>query len=76
MREKIPVPQKLLLTVEEAAEYSHIGEKKIREMMNDIDCNFEKINCNDCHLHDYECSSCLFMKTESCPEFKGKRGNK
>lgn len=40
MREKIPVPQKLLLTVEEAAEYSHIGEKKIREMMNDIDCNF------------------------------------
>lgn len=38
----------------------------------DIDWNFKKINCNDCHLHDYECSSCLFMKTGSCPEFKGK----
>ena len=40
MRQKIPIPQKLLLTVEEAAEYSHIGEHRIRELLEAKDCDF------------------------------------
>lgn len=40
MRESIPIPQKLLLTVEEAAEYSHIGEHRIRELLEERDCDF------------------------------------
>lgn len=40
MRETIPIPQKLLITVEEAAEYSHIGTNKIRELLNESDCDF------------------------------------
>lgn len=40
MRQTIPIPQKLLLTVEEAAEYSHIGEHRIRELLEEEDCDF------------------------------------
>lgn len=40
MKETIPIPQKLLLTVEEAAEYSHIGVHKIRELLEEKDCDF------------------------------------
>lgn len=39
-RERVPIPQKLNLTIEEAAEYSHIGEAKIREMLKAPDCDF------------------------------------
>lgn len=40
MKEIVPIPQKLLLTVEEAAEYSHIGEHRIRELFEEKDCDF------------------------------------
>lgn len=40
MRETIPIPQKLLLTIEEAAEYSHIGVHRIRELLEEKDCDF------------------------------------
>ncbi len=40
MKQRIPIPEKLLLTVGEAAEYSHIGQAKIRELLNDSECNF------------------------------------
>ena len=40
MKESIPIPQKLLITVEEAAQYTHIGENKIRELFTERDCNF------------------------------------
>lgn len=40
MKETVPIPQKLLLTVEEAAEYSHIGSHKIRELLEEKDCDF------------------------------------
>lgn len=39
-KEVIPIPQKLLLTVDEAAEYSNIGSNKIRELMDEPDCDF------------------------------------
>lgn len=40
VKEKVPIPQKLLITVDEAAEYSHIGVNKIRELFTEPDCNF------------------------------------
>ncbi len=40
MKESIPISQKLLITVEEAAQYTHIGENKIRELFTERDCNF------------------------------------
>lgn len=40
MKETVPIPQKLLITVEEAAEYTHIGEHRIRELLERKDCNF------------------------------------
>lgn len=40
MREKVPVHTKLLLTIDEAAEYSNIGEHKIRELMKEPYCDF------------------------------------
>ncbi len=40
MKETVPIPQKLLITVEEAAEYSHIGVHKIRELLGEKDCDF------------------------------------
>ena len=42
MKEKeiVPIPQKMLLTVEEAAEYSNIGHHKMREMIGNPNCDF------------------------------------
>lgn len=40
MKETVPIPQKLLITVEEAAEYTHIGVHKIRELLGEKDCDF------------------------------------
>ena len=37
---EIPVWGKLNLTIEEAANYSGIGMHKIRELMNEKDCDF------------------------------------
>jgi len=37
---KVPIWEKLNLTVEEAAEYSNIGVNKIREISNDDNCPF------------------------------------
>lgn len=37
---EIPVWQKLNMTVEEAAAYSGIGINRIRELMNERDCDF------------------------------------
>lgn len=37
---RVPIKDKLNLTVDEAAEYSNIGEKKIRELMADPRCPF------------------------------------
>lgn len=34
------IKDKLLLTIEEAAEYSNIGINKLREIANDPGCNF------------------------------------
>lgn len=39
-KETVPIPQKLLITVDEAAEYSHIGVHKIRELLEEKDCDF------------------------------------
>lgn len=36
----VPIWHKLNLTVEEAAVYSNIGENKIRELMEQPDCDF------------------------------------
>ena len=40
MVEKIPVCQKALLTLEEAASYTGIGINKLRELSSNEDCNF------------------------------------
>ena len=40
INESIPIWKKLNLTIEEAAEYSGIGEKKIREIVNQRNCQF------------------------------------
>lgn len=40
MIEKIPVWQKAMLTLEEAASYTGIGVNKLRELSNSEDCNF------------------------------------
>lgn len=37
---EIPIWEKLNITIEEAAKYSGIGIHKIRELMNEKDCNF------------------------------------
>lgn len=39
-KETVPIPQKLLLTVEEAAIYSNIGITKIYEIINKPTCKF------------------------------------
>lgn len=38
--EKVPISEKLTLTLEEAAAYSNIGVNKLREIMNEADCTF------------------------------------
>lgn len=40
MKETVPIPQKLLITVEEAAEYTNIGVHKIRDLLEERDCDF------------------------------------
>ena len=37
---KIPVWEKLTLTLDEASEYSNIGVKKLRDLTNDPECDF------------------------------------
>jgi len=39
-KETVPIPQKLLLTIEEAAEYSNIGVHRIRDLLEEPDCDF------------------------------------
>lgn len=39
-KEVVPIPQKRLLTLEEAAQYTGLGVNKIREISNDEHCNF------------------------------------
>lgn len=39
-KEIVPIPQKLLLTVDEAAEYSNIGVHRIRDLLEEPDCDF------------------------------------
>ena len=36
----IPVCEKMLRTLKEAAAYSNIGRKKLKEIMSEPDCNF------------------------------------
>ena len=38
--EKVPISEKLTLTLEEAAAYSNIGINKLRDITNDADCEF------------------------------------
>lgn len=38
--EKVPIPQKLTLTIKEAAEYSNIGINKIDHMLRSPNCPF------------------------------------
>ncbi len=38
--EKVPIPQKLTLTIKEAAEYSNIGINKIDRMLRSPNCPF------------------------------------
>ena len=38
--DEVPIWKKLLLTVEEASKYSGIGLHRIREMLDDENCNF------------------------------------
>lgn len=40
MENKIPIPQKLTLTIREAAEYSYIGQNKIDSMLHAPNCPF------------------------------------
>lgn len=44
--EKIPINQKLNLTIREAAEYSNIGINHIAKMLNDPYCPFVLFNGN------------------------------
>lgn len=39
-REAVPIAQKRLLTLEEAAEYTGIGINKLRDISNDEHCDF------------------------------------
>lgn len=38
--EKVPIPQKMTLTIKEAAEYSNIGINKINDMLRSPNCPF------------------------------------
>lgn len=40
MTQKVPIEQRVLLTLEEAASYSGIGINKLRELTNREDCDF------------------------------------
>ena len=39
-KEEVPISQKFLLTLEEAAQYTGLGINKIREISNDENCKF------------------------------------
>ena len=39
-KKEVPIPQKFLLTLEEAALYTGLGVNKIREISNDEHCKF------------------------------------
>lgn len=39
-KENVSIPQKLLLTIDEAAEYSNIGVHRIRDLLEEPDCDF------------------------------------
>ena len=39
-KEKVPIADKALLTVDEAAEYFNIGKNKIRELTEDDNCPY------------------------------------
>lgn len=39
-KEIVPITQKCLLTLEEAAQYTGLGVNKIRDLSNDEHCNF------------------------------------
>lgn len=39
--DRVPIHQKMNLTIKEAAEYSNIGEHKIREMVARFNCPFK-----------------------------------
>ena len=40
IKKEVPIPQKVLLTLEEAAQYTGLGVNKIREISNDEHCKF------------------------------------
>lgn len=46
MRSEVPIWEKSNLTLEEAAAYSGIGEKKLKEITNKKDCRFVLWNGN------------------------------
>ena len=39
-QEYVPIWEKCMLTIDEAAEYSNIGKNKLSEMLKDPRCNF------------------------------------
>ena len=40
MRKEVPIWEKTNLTLEEAAAYSGVGVNKLREISDDVNCNF------------------------------------
>lgn len=44
--EKLPISQKYILTIREAAEYSNLGINHISKMLNTPDCSFVLFNGN------------------------------
>ena len=40
MKEELSIDKKILLTIKAAAEYSNIGQGKLRELTSDPRCNF------------------------------------
>ena len=40
MRKEVPIHEKVTLSIEEAAAYSGIGTKKLRELAKSRECNF------------------------------------
>ena len=40
IEEKVPIYEKLLLTIPEAAEYSNIGQNRINELLKQPTCDF------------------------------------
>lgn len=50
----VPIANKLCLTFEEAAEYSNIGENKLRELASKANCTFVLHNGNRKLIKRYE----------------------